>query len=222
MKVCNKVLALDVAFLEDKGQFEFWYSQMPEYRQKKIDRYKPEGSKRQSLGAGILLSYGLKSYGCPNAFISQDANAKPHIEGADDLEFNISHSDKMVICAFSDAPVGVDVEKIKVFDDKLVNYVYEPKEINYIKKCSKAPNDESLLYTKLWTMKESVMKYYGKGLSMDPRSIFIDVENGCKVYHEGKLLENIFLTEYEHEDFCITVCSEYKSFSDNIIYIMGE
>ena len=66
------------------------------------------------------------------------------------------------------------------------------------------------------------MKYYGKGLSMDPRKIFIDLEDGYKAYYDGEYLESLFFTQYEYIGYHITVCSEYKNFSDEICIWMGE
>ena len=222
MKSCNKVLGINTDFLEDKALFDYWYQQMPEYRKEKIDRYKPEASKRLSLGAGILIKKGLEEYGVDGSHILLGLNDKPYIESANSLEFNVSHSGSMAVCAFSDACVGIDIEGTKVFNRNLINFVYKQEEIKYIKYRSKNQNDENCLYTKLWTIKESIMKYYGKGLSMDPRKIFVDMEDGYKAYHDGKLLENIFFTQYECMGYHIAVCSEYERFSDEIGILMGE
>ncbi|WP_029231145.1 4'-phosphopantetheinyl transferase family protein [Butyrivibrio sp. VCB2006] len=222
MKYGNFVLGMNIDFLEDQDEFDFWYKQMPEYRKAKIDRLGPLKSKMQSLGAGILLLKGLEKLGMTDAVIVEGEDKKPYIQGATDVEFNLSHSGDLVVCAFSDACVGIDVQKTKSFNRKLVNFVYKDEEIKYIKYRSETQFDMDLLCTKMWTMKESVMKYYGKGLSMDPRIIFLDQEHDNRVYHNGELLENIHFTGYEQEGYYITVCSEYENFSDEIIFVMGE
>lgn len=222
MRSCNKVLGINTEILEDSSLFEYWYQQMPQYRKEKIDRLKPVSSKKLSLGAGILLKKGLEEYGLDVDRIIIGDNDKPYIESAHGLEFNVSHSGNMAVCAFSDAPVGIDIEPTKKFSANLVNSVYKEGEIKYIKYRSKNQNDEDCLYTKLWTIKESIMKYYGKGLSMDPRKIFVDLENGYKVYHDGKKLDGLFFTQYEYMGYHIAVCSEYENFSDEIGLLMGE
>lgn len=222
MRSCNKVLGINTDFLQDAALFERWYQQMPAYRKEKIDRYKPQSSKRQSLGAGILIKSGLDEYGIDGDHILFGPDNKPYIESANSLEFNVSHSGSMAVCAFSDARVGIDIEATKVFNRNLINFIYKEGEIKYIKYRSKNQNDENCLFTKLWTIKESVMKYYGKGLSMDPRKIFIDLEDGYKAYYDGEYLEGLFFTQYEYIGYHITVCSEYEIFSDEICILMGE
>ena len=202
--------------------FEHWYQQMPAYRKEKIDRYKPQSSKRQSLGAGILIKSGLDEYGIDGDHIVSGPDNKPYIESANSLEFNASHSGSMAVCAFSDACVGIDIEATKIFNRNLINFIYKEEEIKYIKYRSKNQNDENCLFTKLWTIKESIMKYYGKGLSMDPRKIFVDLEGDYRAYYNGECLGGLFFTQYEYMGYHITVCSEYKSFSDEICIWMGE
>ncbi len=222
MNSCNFVLGIDVDFLQDKDKFDYWYSQMPGERKAKIDKFRPLNSKLLSLGAGIVLKRGLDMLGFTDSVILEDQNEKPYLQGATGLEFNLSHSGKIAVCAFSDAPVGIDVQEPERFSGNLMNFVYKDEEIKYIKYRSENQSDIDRLCTKMWTMKESIMKYYGKGLSMDPRKIFIDLEHGDKAYYDGDALENIFFTEYEHEGYYITVCSGYESFSDEISFVMGE
>ncbi len=222
MKQDNFILGIDVDFLKDQEVFDDWYHKMPEYRKNKIDRFKPQQSKRLSLGAGILLYKGLEMLGASDTVIFDDDFQKPHVQGATDLEFNLSHSGNLAVCAFSDASVGIDVQETERFSGNLMNFVYKDEEIKYIKYRSKNRVDTDLLCTKMWTMKESVMKYYGKGLSMDPRRIFIDLEQGNSVYYEGEALENIFFTGYELSGYYITVCSGYDNFSDEINFVMGD
>ncbi len=222
MKIFNEVLLINTLFLQDTSSFDFWYQQMPQYRKDKIDKIKPVASKRQSLGAGILIKQGLDEYGVDGEHILTGSNEKPYIESAHGLEFNVSHSGDMAVCAFSDKCVGIDLEHTKVFNRNLINFVYKPEEIKYIKYRSKNQNDENCQYTKLWTIKESIMKYYGKGLSMDPRKIFVDLENGYRVFYDGEILEDIFFTQYEYMGYHITVCSEYERFSDEVRIVKGE
>lgn len=222
MKVCNEVLLINTLFLQDSSLFEHWYQKMPQNRKDKIDKMKPELSKRQSLGAGILIQEGLDKYGIDGNAILSGSNEKPYIESAHGLEFNASHSGDLAVCAFSDKSVGIDLEKTKVFNRNLINFVYKEEEIKYIKYRSNTQDDENCLYTKLWTIKESIMKYYGKGLSMDPRKIFVDLENDYKVYNDGQILDNIFFTQYEYMGYHIAVCSEYERFSDEIRIVKGE
>ena len=213
------VLGVNTAFLEKPENFRLWYEKMPSYRKEKIDTIRPLNSKNLSLGAGIVLLNGLSQWGISFDEISFAENGKPFIKGADGNRFNLSHSGTLAVGAFSDAAVGIDVEKIKTFGTRLVNFVYNENEITYIKNRSNSEEEENTLYTRLWPMQESVMKYYGQGLSMDPRKLYIDQEHDNQVFFEGMNLPDIYFTGYEYEGHCITVCSGKKSFSDEIEFV---
>ena len=124
MNSCNFVLGIDVDFLQDKDKFDYWYSQMLGERKAKIDKFRPLNSKLLSLGAGIVLKRGLDMLGFTDSVILEDQNEKPYLQGATGLEFNLSHSGKIAVCAFSDAP-GVEfyskesLKKLKASFDKV-------------------------------------------------------------------------------------------------------
>lgn len=237
MKTENRVYILDVSVLEDGEKFRYWYEKMPGYRKEKIDKMKPANSKRLSLGAGILFYKGLKELGLESEAVKirLGENEKPYIDGEEGVFFNLSHSGNIAVAAFSDREVGIDVEKIKTFNDSLVEYVFDEKEISAVKKLAESHKDNNTdnysfdndldnisaigdefnsFYTGLWTMKESLMKYNGKGISMNPKKIVI--EDGCASY-EGKKLENLHFTRFEYEDYHISVCSEYGDFCAEMI-----
>ncbi len=210
------VFGVYVDFLNDPAQFEFWYNKMPGYRKEKIDAIKAPGSRLLSLGAGIVMHKGAEIFGINDDEVDVYENGKPYLKGTDNVMFNLSHSGSLAVGAFSDKLVGIDVETIKNFSQRLTNYVYNQDEITYIKYRSENEDEENRMYTKLWTMKESVMKYYGRGLAMDPRKLFIDQEGDCQVYYDGEKTDQVFFTGYEQNGYCITVCSPKKNFLDEI------
>lgn len=215
MEACNKVYVVNVKFLEDEKTFENWYQQMPAERRQKIDAMKPLNSKCLSLGASLLLMHAFKEQGIVGPVILLGENGKPYFEGEDGAFFNLSHSGEMAACAFSDADVGIDIEKNKDFNESLVNYVFDDREIRYVREHTHNKEEEDIFFTRLWTVKESLMKYTGKGLSMDPKKIYIDLGNGYKAYYEGEEL-NVSFTCYEINGCQITVCSEYEEFSEQV------
>ena len=98
-----------------------------------------------------------------------------------------------------------------------------------------------MVYTRLWTFKESVMKYTGLGLRMMPESIHFSLPSSTSdlsVYNGAQFgitascdsadlsgscnaldLSRISFTEYEVPGYALTVCSEYAPFSDAIQYV---
>ncbi len=212
MSFVSKIYGIETDILMDKEIFDFWYEKMPAYRKEKIDAMKPESGKRASLAAGILLAKGLDEYGIEGAEIGFKANGKPYIIGKEDFCFNLSHSGNMAVGAFSGFEVGVDVEQNKVFKENLINYVFDEREVRYICGLEADEKERDRLYTRLWTMKESIMKYSGKGISMSPKNIFVNLEKGKEISYKGEKLKDLFLTSFEYKDHQISVCSEYGEF----------
>ena len=68
------------------------------------------------------------------------------------------------------------------------------------------------LYTRLWTMKESIMKYYGEGLALEPKDIHIGRGGqiiGVKGHPDARHLHISGISTAETE---LSVCSEYEVF----------
>ncbi len=120
--------------------------------------------------------------------------------------------------AFSDKKVGIDAEEIKAFKENLINYVFSPKEIDYVRANLRNSQEENSLLTYLWTMKESIMKFVGKGLAMDPKKIFIDQKQE-RIYYGDSEMTDIYITKYTIDGYAVSVCSESKAFSESIIFI---
>lgn len=87
-------------------------------------------------------------------------NGKPYFKEYPDIHFNISHCSRAVACAVSTRPVGIDVECINPFDEELASYVLNEEEYDTIIKSGR-PDIE---FTILWTCKESLCKFSGRGL----------------------------------------------------------
>ncbi|WP_022764488.1 4'-phosphopantetheinyl transferase family protein [Butyrivibrio sp. XPD2006] len=205
---------MNIDSLQDPGQFDIWYRRMPDFRKEKIDAFKPQHSKLLSLGAGILLDTAMKDIGISSYEVMPDQNKKPRIKGHGDIFFNISHSGDVVILGISDREIGVDIEKIKHFKDSLVNYVFGEDDQNLAKELMDSENDADKVYTRLWTVKESIMKHSGKGIAMEPKGISLRLENGkIKASSAVYDCEALNLLPYEIENYQITICSECDEFT---------
>ena len=110
----TRVYIADVSELGSSELFLSAYSMVSSERREKTDRYIPLKSKLQSLGAELLLRKGLSDIGFDGELKFRYAeNGKPYIDGAEEINFNMSHSGNMAICAFSDAETGCDIESVK-------------------------------------------------------------------------------------------------------------
>ena len=146
--------------------------------------------------------------------IELDEHEKPHIKGHGDISFNISHSGEVVCLGISDKEIGVDVEKVKHFKESLIDYVFMPQDQELAKELAMSESDMDKVYTRLWTVKESIMKHCGKGISLSPKNILLRLEDGkIKASSAACDCEALNLMPYEIDDYQITVCSEYEDFT---------
>ena len=174
----TKIYIANVDCLKDRALFEKLCSSVSQKRREKIDKYRFDEDKRLSLGAEALFIKALDEFGIDYKSINLDygKNKKPYIKG-NELYFNLSHSGNMAVCAVSESEIGVDIEQIKSADFKIAKRIFTESETAFV-------GDSNEQFIRLWTLKESYMKYLGKGLSLSPKDIEIDfVDNVPK--HKG-------------------------------------
>jgi 4'-phosphopantetheinyl transferase len=114
----------------------------------------------------------------------------------------------MAACAFSQAPVGMDIEKIRPFRDLLISRILTPQEQEFLEAKSKTQNSRQEWFFRFWTLKESYIKYTGQGLSMPLNSFsfsFTQTEEGIKITSSlpGLTFRQILL----RENHLLSVCS---------------
>lgn len=219
VKLMNEIFGVDIRILDDQETFDTWYRKMPEYRKNKIDSIKPIIDKKLSLGAGIVLHRALLANGVKEYEVGIAEHGKPYIIGREDIFFNLSHSGNVAVCAISDSEVGVDIEKKRNFSEGLIKKVFDEKEIKDVEKRAETTEEKNQQYTALWTIKESIMKYYGKGIALDPSSIHVDfgdeISAKCEYFPEDNL--NIFFNNYA--EIMLTICAKNNNFNKVINFL---
>ncbi|MFZ4774476.1 MAG: 4'-phosphopantetheinyl transferase family protein [Terrimicrobiaceae bacterium] len=112
--------------------------------------------------AGLRRAAALYSKVPPQELrISIDGNGKPFFENAG-IHFNLSHSGSAIVGAFSEAPVGLDIESRGRCHDfvAIARRFFHPSEADSL---AAAPDEEDFL--RLWTGKEAMLKLSGEGLA---------------------------------------------------------
>jgi len=148
---------------------------LPSDIQNRINRYVRWQDRQAGIFGKLLLVAGLEKYGyspdCLNNLLYNDFG-KPFLDKR--IDFNISHSGAYAVCAVSDrGTVGIDIEKIRNIELSDFKGYMTPDEWNHIKN-SDSPYEKFYEY---WTVKESVMKAYGKGLSVPLKDIRVNKES---------------------------------------------
>lgn len=119
---------------------------------------------------------------------------KPEIINCD-VKFNISHSGDIIVLAADKNEIGVDVEKIKTRDYKRIADRYFTEKVEDLED-----------FYRLWTKKESFVKYMGSSVFIALKSTVIG-EDGC-VWYEGKKSKVKLFTMYLGDDYIFSVCGE--------------
>lgn len=123
------------------------------------------------LSARGTLRLLLAGYqGChPNQLVfGYGEYGKPHLlpVGASRIEFNVSHSDTMVVFAFArDFLVGVDIEAIRndMAVESVARYAMQPVEVTHWQALAGHRRVQGFFHW--WTRKEACLKAIGKGLA---------------------------------------------------------
>jgi 4'-phosphopantetheinyl transferase len=100
---------------------------------------------------------------------------KPFLRDFPEWHFNVSHSGEKLLISISNAPVGIDIERIKSRKslESLVKKCFAISEQNY---WFDLPENEKLpVFYDFWTRKESVVKGIGRGIALGLNRCEIDV-----------------------------------------------
>lgn len=205
-----QVYAADITDLPDPLEYPKLLGRLSEDRKQKIMKCRQSASRKQSLGAGLLLHHVLKKHGMSGQKIRIGQYGKPETDG---IYFSLSHSESMVVCAVGDKPVGCDVEKISKFHEKVADRFFCESEKKYLSRVSEEARTEA--FFRLWTMKESYIKMTGEGMYLPLNKFEVRLDENVRLYRNGKL-QDCFLKEYDVPGYKLTVCAEEVTFSEQI------
>lgn len=142
---------------------------LPKWRREKALKYIHDIDRRQSIAAWLLLRQACVDFlsleDVPE--IAFGEHGKPFFPSFPDIHFNLSHCKEAVICVVDKRPVGVDIEGIHPLDEDVMHHVFNKDECDRIM----ASDSPGIAFSRLWTMKESLLKLSGEGLCNDLRSL---------------------------------------------------
>lgn len=139
--------------------------------------------------------------------IQRSSHGKPYFPDAAEIEFSISHSEKLWVCGFSNTSIGIDIQWHKNCNrSAIAKRFFNPLEYEYLAK------SDFKDFFNVWTAKESFVKYTGRGISdefsefsvTDSKSILTCIEDANLNHFQIKL------------DYTLCVCTK----SDNSIIIV--
>ncbi len=148
----------------DKHTFNFLLRYVEPYKRENIKRHPKKDEVDRMLVGDILVKYVLKTeFSIPmsNLNIQLGELGKPYLPQFPHIHFNISHSGNYVVCAFAESPVGIDIQTILTYKEKIARRVLSPEKVREIEG---SPNPD-LLFTTYWAEKEALLKMVGCGFS---------------------------------------------------------
>ncbi len=139
-------------------------------RQNKILNYRQDKDRIRSLYSSILIRLTLmRIYKCKNTDLKFKIGkyGKPFLSNDNKIKFNLSHSEDYIFLGISEKLIGVDIEKIRHYDNAIIYNCFHPLEIDYIQKA----RNKDLAFCIVWTRKEAYFKCIGTGLSKEMKHI---------------------------------------------------
>lgn len=118
---------------------------------------------QRALGEKLLAHALQKERGLDLSRLARrrDEHGKPGFAGCP-VHFSLSHTKGLVVCGLGDSPLGVDAEHPRPVGEALVRRACTPEELAWLA----SQPDRQAAFLSLWTLKESVMKLTGRGLSL--------------------------------------------------------
>ncbi|MCM1161443.1 MAG: 4'-phosphopantetheinyl transferase superfamily protein [Roseburia sp.] len=219
-----KIFVLNVEQLNQAEIFQRAYDTVDAFRKEKVDRCKRQPDKNRSLGAGLLLSYGiLKGLNIPWQELKEQCGmncgkyGKPYFQEWKGISFNLSHSGSYAACVVSgmetphdfheEMEVGIDIQKLRPCDLRVASKVFSKEDYEGLEKVwlrDKGQGD--LLFTRLWTEMESRGKLLGTG-------IFLPKEADARLYEKEYMVG---------KEYWISVAAKRDEFPDGICKLTVE
>ena len=167
--------------LKENGLYGTAFDSLSAERKEKAQRYRFLKDRVLSIGAEVLLRKALTDCGItlPEIRYGFETDGKPFIKGLEGFDFNISHSEDLVMVAVSENRVGCDIEKVTGIDLDIAKKFFFREEYEAIAALP-ASEERNGLFFRYWTLKESFMKAAGLGMRLPLDSFQILIGNDGK------------------------------------------
>ena len=184
------------------------------------------GAKHQAehrAGLELLQRGLLECYNMTTDFLSENSDAqhvkengriviekgphgKPFLAGFPDIHFNISHCDNLAACAIHSRPIGIDVERIRPFQDGLLRRVLTEKERQQVLAAGGKEAQEQC-FVRFWTLKESYLKAVGCGITIPLTDVEFELADHVTSQIACSVPGYSFWQEQISEDMIMSVCA---------------
>ncbi len=158
--------------------------QLTEQRREQVLRFRHELGQKLCAAAFLLLCDGLREeYGIPEPpLLGYGKDGKPFLADYPHIHFNMSHCTEAAVCAISPHPIGIDVERIRAYNESVARYTMNDEEMRQI---LSSPHPD-IAFIRLWTMKEALLKLRGTGIKKNMKDVLTGEERFTTVVNTAK------------------------------------
>ena len=185
------------------GWLEEYLYLLPRDKRSRVEGYRFEKDKQLAVAAEVLLDMALREAMGGNPGPSERIvvrGGKPAFTRPG-LHFSLSHSGDYALAAVCDSPVGADIQKRSSFTPALLGRVCTSVERDMI---LRSANPERL-FTDIWTMKESYLKYTGRGIASLSEAVLTADASGGLLLPGG-----LRAVAYRMENYSVGCCSKQE------------
>ena len=146
--------------------FEHLYEEtialLPEKRRCKAEKLYNKNDAVLSATAGLMMKEVLKI--TEDGMVKLGEHGKPYLEQG--LFFSVSHSRRYSVLAVSENEVGVDIEMHEGINEQIAKRCFIEEEQEFALQSTEN-------FQRIWTAKEAVLKFLGKGFSYAPKNFSV-------------------------------------------------
>lgn len=211
--------------IESLNKFNFDYNTynhiISEQTLEKANSYKHYKDSVRTIIGELLIHYlyiqnHKESYS--SLVILRNQYGKPYCNNKA-FHFNVSHTGNWVVCIIDTKQVGIDIELMTDIDYEALISLFHPSESQQLKQTT----NKKEYFFKLWTIKESVIKNIGKGLSIPLNSFSICLgQDGISVHFEEEKFNS---DEYRvkiynfQQNYKLAACALHANFPETINFL---
>lgn len=168
-----------------------FFAHMERIEQRRLDaagKLKIEKAKIRSFSAGLLLQAALCDYlrlpekETPPFQTLPGQWGKPYLIEYPDIHFNLSHSGEYVCCGVAEQEIGVDIQKHQGKMEKIAERFFTEADNELLDRCKN--EEEEKWFFRIWSVRESYIKFTGRGLGQGLDSFAIDWKDKL-IYDRG-------------------------------------
>lgn len=218
----TKVYIADVLPLCRPNQLAQYLRLISPERLENAGRLKSMKAKALSVGAEVLLRKALEqSFGMTDQFsLIKGNHGKPILLEHPRIQFNLSHSGSFVVCAVNTQPVGVDIQQMDRMTIQIAKRFFHESEADWL--LSLPVGEQKQGACDLWSIKESYMKFTGKGFALDMKAFEVKIKGRFPEYEEVSIFEqeerkNVFMKKYEGPENYVLWCSSTSNQFEDVI-----